>query len=107
MKKKRLRQVKASIKRVQSRLQEIGPMRPGSLTVQYADPKGKKGPYYQLSYTHKMKSRTQYVRSEFIPEVRKQIASYKRFRRLVDKWVELAIEECRLQMEIDKADKSQ
>ncbi len=39
-------------------LSEMGPMRQGSLTLQYKAPAEKKGPYYQLSYTHKMKSRT-------------------------------------------------
>jgi len=32
-------------------------MRPGTLSKQYKDPAGKRGAYYQLSFTHKVKSR--------------------------------------------------
>jgi len=58
-------------------------MRPGSLTRQYHNPKDKTGAYYQLSYTHKMKSHTEYVRREYVAEIRKQIFHYKRFKKLV------------------------
>jgi len=73
-------------------------MRPGSLTCQYRNPQDKVGPYYQLSYTHKMKSHTEYVRPEFVPQIGEQIAEYKRFRVLVNQWVELAIELSKMQM---------
>jgi hypothetical protein len=77
-------------------------MRPGSLTCQYHNPKEKTGAYYQLSYTHKMKSRTDYVRPEFVPQIREQIAEYKRFRMLVDEWVALALQQAKMQMDKEK-----
>ncbi len=46
---------------LQGQLAALGPMRPGTLTRQYRQPQKQKGPYYQLSYTYQMKSRTQYV----------------------------------------------
>lgn len=95
---KRLKQLENQIQKIKDELQQIGEMRPGSLTLQYKFPKEKKGPYYQLSYTHKMRSRTQYVRAEFVDEIRQQIDVYKRFRNLIKKWNDLAIEQCQIKM---------
>jgi Mg2+ and Co2+ transporter CorA len=95
---KRLKQLENQIQKIKDELQQIGEMRPGSLTLQYKSPKEKKGPYYQLSYTHKMRSRTQYVRAEFVDEIRQQIDVYKRFRNLIEKWIDLAIEHCQMKM---------
>ena len=102
MSKARIRQIETQIERIKEQLQEIAEMRPGSLTQQYRVPKEKIGPYYQLSYMHKMKSRTHYVRSQFVARIRKQVATYKRFRKLVERWIELAILHSKLTMEIDK-----
>jgi hypothetical protein len=103
--------IEKRIDEIRRRLQAIGPMRPGSLSEQYtvcgkkgcrcADPKPprKHGPYYQLSYVHQGKSTTQFIRAPFVPEVKQQLASYKRFRQLVDEWVDLALRHSRLRLE--------
>ncbi len=62
MSQKRLQQIEKRIARIKAALQEIGPMRPGSLTRQYRDPETRTGVYWQISYTRRMKSRTEYVR---------------------------------------------
>jgi len=98
MNNKKLYQLEKRIEKIKRELQKITAMRPGSLTLQYRIPQDKVGPYYQLSYTHKMKSHTEYVRKECVTEIREQIAHYKRFKRLVQQWVELAIEHSQLQM---------
>ncbi len=49
-----------------------------------------------------MKSRTDYVRREWVTAVRKQIVAYKRFKRLIDQWVDVGIEHSRLAMQIAK-----
>ena len=97
---KTLSQIEKEIEKIKQQLVTIQPMRPGSLTRQYRKPKDKTGPYYQLSYTHKMKSRTEYVRSGFVDSIEAQISEYKRFRELVDQWVELSIEHSKMQMKI-------
>ncbi len=89
-------QISKRIAAIQAELATIGEMRPGSLTCQYKDPEHRRGAYYQLSYTRDMKSRTEYVPRERLGQVRHQIANYKRFRSLVDRWVKLSIEQCRL-----------
>jgi hypothetical protein len=102
---KTLSQIEKKIEKIKQQLVTIQQMRPGSLTRQYRKPKDKTGPYYQLSYTHKMKSRTEYVRSEFIDTIEEQISEYKRFRELIDQWVELSIEHSKMQMAIAKKTK--
>jgi len=97
-----LSQIEKKIEKIKQRLVTIQQMRPGSLTRQYRNPKDKTGAYYQLSYTHKMKSRTEYMRAEFVEMIEEQISEYKRFRKLVDQWVELSIEHSKVQMDIAK-----
>ena len=97
---KRIRQIERRIERIKEALRAIGPMRPGSLTRQYKDRQHKAGGYWQISYTRRMKSRTEYVREEWTAEIRRQIATHKRFKRLVDQWIDLSIEHSRLTMQI-------
>jgi len=105
MKRTPLVQIEKTIEKIKQELQTIQQMRPGSLTRQYHNPKDKTGAYYQLSYTHKMKSRTEYIRSEFVPGIRKEISEYKRFRVLVNQWVELEIKRSKMQMDNAKRGK--
>ena len=100
MSQKRIQQVEWRIDRIKRALREIGPMRPGSLTRQYKDPQHHTGAYWQISYTRRMKSRTEYVRKEHVKEVRRQTVTHKRFKRLVDQWIDLSIEHSRLTMQI-------
>ena len=100
MSQKRIQQVERRIDRIKRALLEIGPMRPGSLTRQYKDPQHQAGAYWQISYTRQMKSRTEYVRKEYVKEVRRQTVTHKRFKRLVDQWIDLSIEHSRLTMQI-------
>jgi len=94
----KLKQLEKEILKIKNELWELAPMRPGSLSLQYKAPAEKKGPYYQLSYTHKMRSRTQYVRPEWVAEIQKQIEVYKRFKRLIEQWVELSIDHSQTRM---------
>jgi len=102
MREREIRRIEARIVRIKEALQETGPMRPGSLTRQYRDPQARSGPYWQISYTRHMRSRTEYVRPEWVAETRRQIAAYKRWKRLVDAWVDLAIERAQLLMRLER-----
>ena len=87
----------------------LGDMRPGALSEQYnvcgkpecrcKDPRNPKkhGPYYQLSYTHKGKSTTEFVKKETVAAVRTQLRNYARFRKLVEEWVDLSVRIAKLQ----------
>ncbi len=97
---KRLDEIRQRIDKIKAELAAIDDMRPGSLTRQYKDPKNQSGAYYQLSYTRQMKSRTEYVAREYLRDVRRQIANYKRFKALTTQWVALSIEQSRLRMKL-------
>jgi hypothetical protein len=71
-------------------------MRPGTLTVQYRNPTEKKTPFNQLSYTHKGKSRSEYVRPESLTAIRREVEAYKKFRLLVEQVTDLSLEASRL-----------
>lgn len=77
---KRLAEIRRRIDRIKAKLAAIDDMRPGSLTCQYKNPEHRNGPYYQLSYTREMKSRTEYIARDCLREVRRQIGNYQRFK---------------------------
>jgi hypothetical protein len=106
MSKKRIGQIEQRIDRIKRELVEIGPMRPGSLTRQYKDPQNRTGAYWQINYTRQMKSRTEYARREWVKELRSQIKTHKRFKRLVDQWIDLSIEQSKLTMRIAEKKKT-
>ena len=87
-----IQKIEGKIARVRKELSELGPMRPGSVSRQYRDPKEKKRPFHQISYTHRMKSRSEYVRPENLAAVRAETANFRKFKRLVDRWVDLALQ---------------
>ncbi|MCD4702505.1 MAG: hypothetical protein K8S24_11670 [Candidatus Aegiribacteria sp.] len=45
---------------------------------------------------------TDYVRPQFVDQIRMQVATYKRFKKLVDRWIELAILHSKFIMDIAK-----
>jgi hypothetical protein len=99
-----LPEIERRLEAIRHRLTQLGPMHPGSLSEQYnvcgkvgcrcKDPKKprKHGPYYQLSYTWRAKSTTCFVRAEHVASIQRKVANYKRFRELVNEWVDLEIE---------------
>jgi hypothetical protein len=98
-----IQQLEARLTRIQAELLALGPIHPGSLSTQYnvcgtpgcacKDPRApqKHGPYHQLSYTWRGKSTTRFVRPEQVAEMRQKLANYKRFRELVNAWVDLEV----------------
>ena len=99
----KIRSLERQIEKIKRELAQVGELRPGTLSEQYnvcgtpgcrckASPPEKHGPYYQLSYTRKGKSRTRFVRRENLPEVKKRMRNYARLRSLVDRWIDLATE---------------
>lgn len=74
----------------------LGAMRPGTLSVQYRNPAQKKTPFNQLSYTHKGKSRSEYVRPESLAAIRREVQTYKKFRLLIEEITDISLEASRL-----------
>ncbi len=97
---RKVKQIEGRIARIKRDLDQLGPMRPGSITRQYRNPQERKTPFYQISYTHRMQSRTEYLRRENLKAVRMEVANFKRFRKLVDQWADAALELSRLKTSI-------
>lgn len=109
-----LKKIERKIESTKKLLMNIGEMRSGSLSKQYnicgkagcrckdkKNPK-KHGPYYQLSYSNKGRSTSQFIKDEFLEDTKIQIKNYKKFKELTGLWVELALEYAKLKIEIAK-----
>ena len=100
---KTIQNLETRIAQIKSQLQAHGPMRPGSLSRQYnicgkpgcrcKDPKHPRrhGPYYQLNYVYRGKKTSKFIRREVLKRVKAELANYKKFRRLTEQWIGLAL----------------
>jgi hypothetical protein len=115
MESKQIKKLQGRIIRIKKKMSQLGDFRPGALSKQYnvcgnptcrcKDPNNPKkhGPYYQLSYTYRGKSRTEFVRKEFVGQVQKEIRNYAIFRQLTKEWIDLSLEIARLRREAFKS----
>ncbi len=87
-----MKKLETRIDEIKHALFDLGPMRPGSITCQYRVPKERKTPFWQLSYTHKMRSRTEYVRPENLEALRQEVENFRIFKKLVDEWGALSLQ---------------
>lgn len=111
-----LSHIQQRIQLIKTQLATLGDMRPGSLSRQYnvcgkpgcrcKDPEHpqRHGPYYQLSWVHRGKSTSQFIRRPFVAQVKAQLATYKTFRRLTEEWVALALQAAQLRLQAAKDD---
>lgn len=88
---------------IKQQLLALGSMHPGSVSRQYQvcgnsacrcmDKKRpqRHGPYYKLAYVHRGKPVCRFVRADCVHAVKQRLAVYKRFRFLMNKWIELSI----------------
>ena len=100
---KSLDRLESKIDKVKQELLALGFMHPGSVSRQYQvcgnpacrcmHPKRPRrhGPYYKLAYVHRGKPVCRFVRADCVQAVKERLASYKRFRALMDRWIELSI----------------
>ena len=95
------------IQKIKQQIANLGDIRPGSLSQQYnvcgnptcrckASPPVKHGPYFQISFTWKGKSTSQFVSEDDVDVARLQLDNYRQLRELLDEWITLAVELSRL-----------
>ena len=63
-------------------------MRPGTLSRQS---RARGGTYHHLSYTHAGKGHTEYVRAGDVEAIKRELANYRQFRELAERWIEAEI----------------
>jgi len=108
----RIQNIDKNIESVKADLLALGDMRPGSITRQYnvcgkancrcKDPEHPRrhGPYYKLSYAHKGKFTTQFIRKEALAQVRTELANYKKFRQLSARLIDLSLQRAKLKLSL-------
>ena len=113
----KIKQLQNRIAEIRAELTQLGELRPGSISKQYnvcgkpncrcKDPDNprKHGPYFQLSYTWRGRSTSQFVQEERLEEVQEQLRNYKIFRKLTQEWVDVSIEIEKLRRERKKKGK--
>jgi len=91
------------IEEVRQTLSALGPMHPGSVSRQYQvcrrpgcrcmhpDHPQRHGPYHKLAYVHRGHPVCRFVRPECLAELLRRLDAYKRFRQLMNRWIELSI----------------
>jgi hypothetical protein len=99
-----LAKIDQQIQRLEDQLAALGPMRPGTLSRQYRRPDQRAGAFWQLSYTHQMKSRTEYVRPREVAGIRQEIAAFRRYKKLTARWVELALRRSQTRLRLARAE---
>lgn len=99
-----VQKLQKKITAIKDQLLRLDRMRPGSISRQYnvcgkpgcrcKDPENPKrhGPYCQLNYVFRGKKKSQFIRAEFVASVNAELANFKKFRRLTDLWISLALE---------------
>ncbi len=108
---KKIETLQVRIERIKKKISLIEKIRPGSLSKQYnvcgnptcrcKDPDNPKkhGPYFQLSYSRKGKSTSEFVMKEMVADVKKEIKNYQNFKKLMDEWIDLSMKIDRLRKE--------
>ena len=99
---KKTTKIEQRIEAIKVELMGLGDMRPGSLSTQS---RSWGGQYCQLSYTHRGKGHTEYIRDDIRKQTEQQLLNYKRFKTLTLEWVDRAIELARIKAQLKK-DKS-
>lgn len=105
----KINELEKRITKIKKEIINLDEMRPGSLSEQYnvcgtpickckADPPQKHGPYFQISFTRKGKSGSQFVKKHEVDLVKQQMKNYSKFKELTEKWVDLSWEISKLKI---------
>ena len=86
-------QLQDSIAEIKAELTALGRLRPGSLSKQA---RARGSSYFQITCTHKGRTRCEYVRADYEPVIREEIQTYRRYRDLTRQWVAMELELSRL-----------
>jgi len=108
---KEIRALESQIQVIKKELISLGDLRPGSLSKQFNvcgnpkcrcknDPPQKHGPYHQLSFTRKGRSRTKFIKKQHVAMVKDQIDNYTKLRSLVNRWIDLSTQICQIKMNL-------
>ncbi len=98
----RLKQIDSRIEKIKQQLNQVGDMRPGSVSLQYRDAKTEKHPYHQLNWIVGSNKQSEYVSQRNLEIITEQTATYKHFKALCAEWVELSVERSKLSLKLER-----
>ena len=96
--------LEAEIDDLRRKLDALGPIHPGSVSLQYQtcgnpncrcmrkDNPERHGPYAKLTYVHRGRNVSRFVKAGCVEALNPRLATFKEFRRLIDRWVALSIQ---------------
>ena len=102
--KSKLESLEKRIAEIRGKLAMIGPMHPGSMSLQYQvcgnptcrcmnpEKPERHGPYHKLAYVHRGRKAGRFVRADTVEELGRRLGEYKKFRKLMDDWIKLSIQ---------------
>lgn len=103
MQNKKIQKLEDKILKLKQSVAGLGSLRPGSVTQQIAGgPNRKPRKYWQISYTYKMRSRTDYLRDDLVDAVKNETLEYKKLKKIFDEIIELSIQLSKEKIEIAK-----
>ena len=103
MQTKKIQKLEDKISKLKQSISSLGNLRPGSVSQQIAGgPNRKPRKYWQISYTYKMRSRTDYLRDDLVDSVKNETLEYKKFKKIIDEIIELSIQLSKEKIEIAK-----
>lgn len=90
---KKIQKAQQRIEEIKKELCELGQIRPGKLAKQSRKDRSGNvyGEYWKLGYTYKMKVRSEYIPEELVEEIKSQNDAFKKFKKLTEEWVDLAL----------------
>jgi hypothetical protein len=98
----RLKQIDSRIEKIKQQLNQVGDMRPGSVSLQYRDAKTEKHPYHQLNWIVGSNKQSEYVSQRNLEIITEQTVTYKHFKALCAEWVELSVERSKLSLKLER-----
>jgi len=97
------KKIESVIEKLKNELTEIGPMRPGSLSMQTRKKKKKAyGEYWHLSYTYSGKGHTEYVSESSLVLIKDEVHNYKLFKGIIDEILSLSIELSKIRTSLER-----
>lgn len=97
------KKIESAIEKLKKEIASIGPMRPGSLSMQVRKKKKSAyGEYWHLSYTHSGKGRTEYVSESSLERIKEEVENYRQFKGIIDEIISLSIDLSKMRTSVER-----
>ena len=103
MQNKKIQKLEDKILKLKQSVANMGNLRPGSVSQQIAGgPNRKPRKYWQIIYTYRMRSRTDYLRDDLVESIKNETLEYRKFKKIIERIIELSIQLSKEKIEMAK-----